>query len=559
MTDLTRRQRRTALSALAAIGAVAVALGIGAIGSGRAGQEVAKAGPAPAYLDETASSGLDHTYGGGFPYVASGGLAVFDCDGDGRQDLYLGGGEGPAALFRNDSEVGGALRFTRTPGAETDLTAVNGAFPVNLDGDELVDLIVLRYGENVALQGAGSCRFERANELWSFDGDDDQTQAFSATWEQGSHWPTLAIGNYVQPNEFDLDTRCRPHQLFRPLPPGYDASGVYAEPVPLEPSYCALSMLFSNWSGTGHADLRISNDRAFYRQSDGQEQLWRVEPGQPPLLYDAADGWARVQVEGMGIASHDLTGDGRPEVYLTSQGASRLQTLADAAAGPTYVDIGLPRNVNVAHPFTGADTHLPSTAWHPEFDDVNNDGLIDLFVSKGNVDAQPDYAMEDPSNLLLGQPDGAFAEAADRAGILTFDRGRGAALADFNLDGRLDLVESFYGAPARVWRNTGPAESGDAAQGHWLQLRIRQPAPNVDAIGAVVDVRAGDLLIRRELTIGGGHGGGELGWIHFGLGAATAAEVRVTWPDGEVGSWQAVETDEFTVVDREGGVSRWEP
>ena len=103
--------------------------------------------------------------------------------------------------------------------------------------------------------------------------------------------------------------------------------------------------------------------------------------------------------------------------------------------------------------------NLPSTAWHPEFDDVNNDGLIDLFVSKGNIDAQPDYAIEDPSNLLLGRPDGTFAEAADKAGIVTFDRGRGAALVDLNLDGRLDLVESFYGAPVKVWRNNGPVGS----------------------------------------------------------------------------------------------------
>jgi hypothetical protein len=553
-----RRTTRTATLALAALGVLALLAGAGSVGFGLLDAGRDRAGPAPTFVDETASSGLDYTYGGGFPYVASGGLAVFDCDADGRPDVYLGGGEAPAALFRNESEVGGSLRFTRVPSPATDLPAVNGAYPIRLDSDDHIDLVVLRYGENVALQGLGDCRFQRANELWTLDGGDDQTHAFSATWEAGGVVPTLAFGNYVQPGEFDLDTRCRPNQLFRPIGAVESSSDVYTPPIPLEPGFCALSMLFSDWSGTGRSDLRISNDRAYYRQTDGQEQLWRIEPNQPPRLYGAADGWARVQVEGMGIASHDLTGDGRPEIYLTSQAASRLQTLADGASGPAYRDIGLPYGVNVAHPFTGADTHLPSTAWHPEFDDVNNDGLIDLFVSKGNVDAQPDFAIEDPSNLLLGQPDGTFVEAADRAGILTLERGRGAALADLNLDGMLDLVESFYGAPVRVWRNAAPGDGAGSA-GHWLQLRVRQRGPNVDAVGAVVEVRAGRTVIRRELTIGGGHGGGELGWLHFGLGGADAVEVRVAWPGGEVGPWLTGELDSFLVVDRETGLERWAP
>ena len=60
----------------------------------------------------------------------------------------------------------------------------------------------------------------------------------------------------------------------------------------------------------------------------------------------------------MGIASQDLTGDGLPDVYLTSQGENRLQALIDGAGEPTYGDIGLKRNVNAARPFVG-DTTCP--------------------------------------------------------------------------------------------------------------------------------------------------------------------------------------------------------
>ena len=196
----------------------------------------------------------------------------------------------------------------------------------------------------------------------------------------------------------------------------------------------------------------MTNDRHYYR--DGTDQLWRVAPGEAPRLYTEADGWRPLQIWGMGIASEDVTGDGYPEVFLTSQGDNKLQTLADGPAHPTYEDIALPRGVTAHRPFAGGDV-LPSTAWHAEFADVNNDGFLDLFVAKGNVEDQPGYATRDPSNLLLGQADGTFVEGAEAAGIVRYDRARGGALVDLNLDGMLDLVVVNREEPVTLWRNTG--------------------------------------------------------------------------------------------------------
>jgi hypothetical protein len=90
--------------------------------------------------------------------------------------------------------------------------------------------------------------------------------------------------------------------------------------------------------------------------------------------------------------------------------------------------------------------------------------------------------------------------------------------------------------------------------GHWLQLRLRQAGGNRDAVGAWVEVDLGGRVLRNELTVGGGHASGHLGWMHFGLGEALSARLRVQWPYGEWSPWYPVAADGFYLVDRERGV-----
>ena len=158
-------------------------------------------------------------------------------------------------------------------------------------------------------------------------------------------------------------------------------------------------------------------------------------------------------------------------------------------------------------------------------------------------------------------PTARSRQAADAAGILNFERGRGAALADFNLDGLLDLVEVNYGAPVRLWRSTG---SGSAAQpapmGNWLALLPQQAGPNRSAIGSWIELSDGSGTIQRELTIGGGHLSGELGWVHFGIGSASQAQVRIHWPDGEIGPWLTVAANTFDTIERGATAAQpWSP
>jgi hypothetical protein len=320
----------------------------------------------------------------------------------------------------------------------------------------------------------------------------------------------------------------------------------------LKPSYCALSMLFTDWNRSGTPSLRIANDREYYR--GGQEQLWHIEPGKPPALYTDADGWKNLKIWGMGIASYDVTGDGYPDYFLTSMADNKLQTFTNAPEDgqpkPDYKDIAFPRNVIAQRPYTGGDVR-PSTAWHAQFEDVNNDGLMDLFIAKGNVSDMPDFAANDPNNLLLQGAGGKFQEVGDKAGVASMAISRGAALPDFNLDGLPDLVVVNRGQTAQVWRNV------TRNAGHWLEVSLQQDGSNRDAIGSWLEVRAGSNVMRREITVGGGHASGEIGWWHFGLADASEAEVRVVWPDGTGSDWQRVDGNSFYILERGKPARLW--
>ena len=217
----------------------------------------------------------------------------------------------------------------------------------------------------------------------------------------------------------------------------------------------------------------------------------------------------------MGIASQDLTGDGRPEVFLTSQADNKLQTLAAGAAGPTYEDIALRRGVTAQRPYVGGDV-LPSTAWHPEFADVNNDGLSDLLVTKGNVEAQPDQATRDPSDLFLGQPGGSFVQRGEQSGIVDYQRARGAAVVDLNLDGLLDMVIVHRRANVTLWRNAG---RGDASQ-----VEAHGPLDRRAAPAAGAERRRHRRVARRADRRHDDHARGDRRWRPRERGARLAAQ-----------------------------------
>ena len=149
----------------------------------------------PRFENVALEAGVEHVYGGSWEHYTGGGVAAFDCDRDGDADLFFAGGANPGQLFRNDSTKDGGLRFSALGDAAPHDRGATGAYPLDVDGDGNMDLVVLRIGANRFYRGLGACRFEASENRFNFDGGAEWTTAFSATWENDNRFPTLAFGN----------------------------------------------------------------------------------------------------------------------------------------------------------------------------------------------------------------------------------------------------------------------------------------------------------------------------------------------------------------------------
>lgn len=454
-------------------------------------------------LFEDLSNNLpQHSYSGEWNHFVGGGVAVMDCNNDALPDIFAAGGTSPSKLFVNEAN----FKFSQKHIPE--ITGSTGAYPIDINADGYMDLFVLQLGPNILLKGGPDCSFSDATEEFNIPDTSQWSTAFTAWW-QNDGLPFMAVGNYVDLNDpkgpfFACDT----HQILEPKGNIYKSNK-------LEPGFCSLSMLTAK-DASGEMRLRISNDRQYYVRN-GYEQMWDLSDQR---FLTEADGWDKFSIWGMGIASRDITGDGRDEVVLTSMGDQLLRL---ANSDGTYKNAPFEIGTYAHKPYFGDDGR-PSTGWHAQFSDINNDGLADLFIAKGNVDQMPSNAIKDPNNLLIQQTNGLFQEVGLEAGIASLERGRGAALADFDLDGRIDILVMNRRAPMEIYRNV------TKNTGNWLAIQLVQKGGNINAIGSRITIGKDS----QQVTIGGGHAGGQALPIHFGLGDAKTAIINIEWPDGSL-------------------------
>jgi hypothetical protein len=185
----------------------------------------------------------------------------------------------------------------------------------------------------------------------------------------------------------------------------------------------------------------------------------------------------------------------------------------------------------------------PMAGYSPNIGDFDNDGWKDVFVARGHVQSMGYSAqaqIEQPNTVFRNAGDAKFEALTGEAGLTAQHpaRHRGAALGDFNGDGRVDVVVSALSAPAEIWINDSPGA------GHWIDFKLEGTKSNRDAIGARIKLTAGGKTQYDQVMFAGGYGSSSAGPVHFGIGPANSADVvEIRWPSGIVQTLKDVAAD----------------
>lgn len=536
---------------------------------------------APAWFeDATARLGVKFTHDpgptGAYPMaqIVGTGCAVFDCDGDGRPDLYFMHNVAPGSPSRN------VLYRQRADGAFEDASAGSGldfagpcmgAAVGDADNDGRPDLLVTLVGSVRLFLNQGGGKFVDATEAAGLSNPLWGTSAAFFDYDRDGRLDLFVV-NYV---DCDPSVRCNnargeqdfcAPQTFRgtvsklfhnrgPTPTTGDrpaarvrfedvsvVSGVGTLPGPGLGVYCA------DLTGDGWPDVFVANDgapnRLWVNQKDGTFKDEAVSRGVAYTHMGKA-------LAGMGVAAGDVDNDGMIDLYVTHLAT---ETNTFWKQGPR----GMFRDRTADHGLTA--TAWRGTGFGTVACDFNHDGWLDLALVNGRVlKATPEPAPGLPGfwvayaqkNQLLMNSGGRFADvsATNPEFCEVPNVGRGLALGDIDGDGAIDLVVTVIAGPARVYRNVCPG------RGHWLQVRATDPRWNRDAYGAEVTVTAAGQRRLRVVTAAESYLSSSSPVAHFGLGTAAAFDaVEVKWPDGLVERFPGGAADRLLPLRRGEGV-----
>jgi len=550
-------------------------------------------------VEDPENQGLDKIY-----MYNGGGVAIGDLDGDGLSDLVFTGNQVENKIYKNL----GNMKFKDiTEGSGLDIENAgwcSGITMVDINQDGHLDLYICRsYWKDPKLRSnqlfvnTGNATFSEQAAEYGLDQGGFSIQATFFDYDLDGDLDMYLMN---QPDEYDIDYETVVNQLSRPLSMktsdqfyrndgGGKFTNVTKEAGILNYGY-GLSMAVADINQDGYTDVYVAND--FY-----QSDFYYVNNGDGTFTERSRDYFNHVTYYAMGSSVSDFNNDGLLDIFvldmmaadnyrqktnMASMDVEQFWMLIEDGFHYQYMRNTLQVN-NGRGSFSeiGQLAGIASTdwSWAALFADVDNDGWKDLFVSNGfrrdvrNVDANIKidelseeqkkvgpfsneqildllklFPVQKMSNYLFWNTSGySFENRSVEFGLNEPSFSHGAAYADLDQDGDLDLVVNNLMEPAFVYRNN----SRESNQNHYLRVKLNGLQGNLRGIGAKVSIYAGEQMQFQEMQVVTGYQSSIEDILHFGLGSQDLIDrLTVQWMDGRIQILENVEVDQVLSLDQ---------
>ncbi|MCG6871464.1 MAG: CRTAC1 family protein [Gammaproteobacteria bacterium] len=540
--------------------------------------------PEVRFTDITRAAGIRHVHVSGaygerlLPETMGGNATVLDVNNDGHPDLlfinsghwpwHRPGGKPPrSALYINQGDGNFADRTAGSGLEDLDIYGM-GAAVADIDGDDLPDLFITAVGTNRLLRNLGGGRFEDITDTAGVAGAADAWSTSAAFFDyDGDGDLDLFVCNYVRwSREIDYSVDYRLTGIGRAYGPPTNYAGTHSylyenqgnghfrdvsaaagiqvsNPATGLPAGKALAVLPVDFDADGRMDLLVTNDTvqnfAFHNLGDGHFEEAGMQLG---VAFDNTG--KATGAMGVDVATYNNNGD---VAFAVGNFANEMTSFYVARKGlPVFTDEAIVSGI-------GPESRQ-ALSFGLFFFDYDLDGRVDLLQTNGHVEdeinvVQPSQHYEQPTQLFWNCGSGCARTFEHVATKETGDLGlpvvgRGAAFADFDGDGDLDVVVGQVNRRPVLLRNDQKLGN------HWLRVKVRGSAANRDAIGARVRIRANEQEQWRLVSPSRSYLSQVELPVTFGLGDHDQVEsVQVQWPDGAERELRDVAADQLLVVD----------
>jgi len=433
------------------------------------------------------------------------GCCTADFDGDGDMDIVLApSGSAPFLYYRND----GGMMFTDLSatsglGTTSDVRCLQAA---DIDNDGDADLYV---GNDESMP---NLFINNGNGTFT-----DQAAAWGLFHIVSNY--SAGFGDYNRDGLLDMylgvrtdDGQPSPNLLYQNLGGSFLEVGASAG---VDDTRLTLVGVFMDYDEDGWPDILCANDKGLIY---GPNELYRNN-GDGTFTAVGPQTNTDIAIDGMGIDFLDVFNDGGVDFYMSDLPVDHLFQVWDPVTS-TYLD------ATATYGLQGG-----GVGWATNFLDYDNDGWQDLHVVQADFPNLLYRNPAAPAAAMVQWPNESF-----NLGLGLMYRQFSAAMADFDDDGRIDMLQRFANGPLAVLSPEGASiYHNQVSGGNWIKFKTRGTVSNRDGFGARFEVLTGTHLQRQDVRSGVGYQSNSDPRLHFGLGTATQVDrVKVTWPSGQV-------------------------